>query len=119
MTSNGFDPISTMSAVEKGAGRLESIADQIANAVREAAECEAAYDEAMEKALIAIYHHSRSARERPPAEDIRTALAHEQVEAGVYAAHLMSKANLSALDKQMKGLSAAVSARQSLLRSGS
>lgn len=119
MTAHGFDPLAIMKAVDEGAAKLEKAADTIANAVRDAAECEAAYDEAMEKELIRLYDSAKRAGERLPAEDVRTALAHEKVEAGVWAGHLMAKANLAALDKQMKGLSAAVSARQSLLRTGS
>lgn len=114
-----FDPLTVMRAVEDGAEKLTKLSDQMAQAIRDAAECETAYESAFEKELLRIYHDSRQRGERMPAEDVRRALAHEAVEDGVYAAFLMSKANLAATDKQMKALSAAVSARQSLLKVGS
>lgn len=115
----GFDPIGTMQAVEAGAAELEKVTDQLAEAIRNAALAEAAYESAFEKALLGVYHRAKDSGERMPAEDVRKAIAHDEVEDGIYAAHLMAKANLAALDKRFKGLSATVNARQSLLRAGS
>jgi hypothetical protein len=115
--SEAFDAIGTMQAVERGASRLEQLSDKLAQAIRDAAIAETAYECEVEKELLRIYHLHKGGR--MPAEDIRKALAHEAVPDGVHAAHLMAKANLAATDKQMRGLSAAVSARQSLLKVGS
>jgi hypothetical protein len=113
-----YDVIGTMQAVEEGASKLAALSDQLAEAIRVAAIAETAYEGAFEKELLRIYHDAKRAGERIPAEDVRKALAHEAVDDGVYAAHLMARANLAATDKQMRGLSAAVSARQSLLKVG-
>ena len=56
------------------------------------------------------------AGERMPAEDVRRAIAHQNVDAGIYGAHLMAKANREALEKRVTARRAAVNARQSLLR---
>jgi hypothetical protein len=103
-------------AIELGAERLEKAAGAIHHATIEAGEAEHAYEKALEKELLTIYHEAKRAGERMPAEDVRRAIAHEQIEDEVYALHLHKKAHLAAQEKLFKGLQAALSARQSLLR---
>lgn len=105
-----------MRQVEGGADRLEAAADGLYRATKQAAEAEAVYDEAYEKELLTIYHEAKRAGDRMPAEDVRRAIAHEALDDGIYAAHLLAKAELAAGEKLMKGLLAATSARQSVLR---
>lgn len=111
-----LEPGALMNAVEDGASRLEAASDALYAAVKEAGEAERAYEQAFEQELLRIYHDSRRNGERMPAEDVRKALAHENVDDGVYAAHLMAKAELAAQEKLFRGIEKAVSARQSVLR---
>jgi hypothetical protein len=111
-----FEPPQILAEVEAGAAEIEKLTDQLAEAIRADAEAEIAYDEQFEKALLGIYHRAKDSGERMPAEDVRKAVAHDEVDDGIYGAHLMARANLNALDKKLKGCLAATSARQSLLR---
>lgn len=77
---------------------------------------EAAYEKAVQTQLIAIYHKAKEAGERLPAEDIRRALAHQEISNEIYAEFLTTKATKEALQTRYRALSAAVSARQSLLK---
>src|SRR4051812_11962991 len=102
-----------MNAVEDGAERLEKASDKLYKAIKDAGEAERAYEQRFEQELLTIYHAAKRAGERMPAEDVRRAIAHENVDDGIYAAHLMAKAELAALEKLFRGVEKAVSARQS------
>jgi hypothetical protein len=74
------------------------------------------YEQAFEVEVLKVYHEAKRAGERMPAEDVRKAIAHEKMEDEVYAAHLLAKANLAALEKRHRALGMALTARMSLLK---
>jgi len=111
-----LSPGPLMDAVEKGAGRLEKASDDLYRAVKAAQQAEHAYEQQFEKELLTIYNDSQRKGERMPAEDVRRAIAHKNVDDKVYAQHLLAKAELAAQEKLFKGIEKAVSARQSVLR---
>lgn len=111
-----FDPGETMSAVERGADRLEQAADVMYDATRRFENAENTYNRAVEAELVRIFHDHKQSGERIPAEDLRRALAHAAIEGGIYDEYLAAKAELSAREKRYRALAAAVSARQSLLK---
>jgi hypothetical protein len=105
-----------MAEVEEGAGRLEKAADVMDAATRRYEQAENAYSRAVEVELVRIHHEAKQAGERPPAEDLRRALAHAAIEDGIYEEYLAAKAELAARTSRYRALSASVSARQSLLK---
>lgn len=111
-----FDPGALMNAVDEGANRLERASEAYHDAVLRYERSEAAYERAFQKQLIVIHHRAKEAKERPPAEDLRRALAHEAIDGEVYGEYLEAKAQREALAVRYRALAAAVSARQSLLK---
>jgi hypothetical protein len=112
-----FDPGQLMAAVDDGATRLEKAAGAYHDAVLEHERAEALYERDFQKKLLVVYHRAKDSGERMPAEDIRRAMAHELVDAEVYADFLEAKAKREALAVRYRALAASVSARQSLLKS--
>lgn len=116
-----FDPSQVLGQVEAGANEIEKVSDDLATAIEAAADSELNYEGALAVELIRIKNDAARAGERVPAEDLRKAIAHkaicEQPEGELlYANYLRDKAKAAALDKKLKGVLAATSARQSLLR---
>lgn len=112
-----YNPGQIFEEVEQGAQRLEKAADAYYEAVREYEEAENDFERELTKQIIAIVHESKQAGEkRPPAEDIRKAMALERIPQEVYTRYLTAKANREALKVRYDALKAAVSARQSLLK---
>lgn len=112
-----FDPGKVMADVDKGASRLESAADTYSKAVLRFEKAENAYERAVQRQLVVIYDKAKKKGERTPAEDIRKALAHDAIDREIYAEYLESRAQKESLSVRFRALSAAVSARQSLLKS--
>jgi hypothetical protein len=111
------DPGIVMQEVEDGAGRLEAAADAMYESTLRYEKAEAAYERATQTEIVRVYHDSKKRGERPPAEDLRKALAHAAIEPGIYEEFLAAKAELAARTSRYRALAASVSARQSLLRS--
>jgi hypothetical protein len=112
----GFDPIATLTAVDEGADRLEKAADVVAEAIHRFETAEANYKRAVEKQLLVVHDRAKKAGERTPAEDLRTAMAHNAIDPEVYAEYLQAKAHHESVKAKERLLRAAVSARQSLLK---
>lgn len=113
---NALDPGRLMSDVDRMSTEAAEMADRLADATRHAANSEQAYEREYERQVISIYHEAKRSGERMPAEDVRRAVAHEQVDDAIYATHLLAKAEVAALEKKARLLSTALSGKQSLLR---
>jgi hypothetical protein len=114
------DPLQVMGEVEEGAGALEKASASMYRATLAFEQAEARLERELQKEIVRIYNDSKRAGERPPAEDLRRALALdalERREPGLYQNFLATKARLAARTSRYRGLAASVSARQSLLRS--
>jgi hypothetical protein len=105
-----------MGAVEEGAARLEAAGDELYKATLRHEDAHNAYERAVEAELVRIHHEAKKAGERPPAEDLRRALAHQAIDDTTYQHYLATRAEVAAKDKLYRALAAAVSARQSLLK---
>lgn len=78
-----------------------------------------AFDIAVKDELASIYNDAIQADRRPPAEDIREAMAHRAVQAKqpeLWARYHAEKAEISALQSWISNQKAAISANQSILR---
>lgn len=115
-TATNFNPGQLIADVEEGAARLEDAAEKLHDATERFETAEADYERAMQTQLIVIYHQAKETGERLPAEDIRRALAHQAINSNTYGNYLEAKAEKEALAVKYRALSAAVSARQSLLK---
>lgn len=113
---SGFDPGTTMDAVDHGADRLEHAADVLYEAIKRFETAEEALEKAEGKELVRIFHEAQEMGDRPPAEDIRKALARGLIDPVVYQEYLEAKVEKEGLGVRFKALTAAVSARQSVLK---
>ena len=112
MTDVSPGPI--MAEILRSAQMLDECGFKMREAITEEADARLAYDRKVEIAKIEIYDKSKRAGERPPAEDLRTALAHRVAE-DEYARYLKAKAGCEALKAWQVSLRASTSARQTLL----
>ena len=93
---------------------LDETGMELRAAIEDEADARLLYDRKVERAKIEIYHNAKKVGERPPAEDLRTALAHGMAE-DEYAGHLKAKAKVDSLKALQSSLRASTSARQTLL----
>jgi hypothetical protein len=112
---DSFDPASVMAAVDSGARQLDSAGRALGKAIKNLSEAEAEYERHFEEALIGLVHRYKENGERLPGEDLRRALAHQNLAPDTYAKYLSAKAEVRALEAWVRTLQAATSARQSLL----
>ncbi len=104
-----------MEAISDDAGSLDAASKALYAAITRRAEATNAYQGAMEAALIEIRDEFAAKGERLPAEDLRTALAHQRIERKVYADYLTAQAQVEAMKARTRAISDAMSGRQSLL----
>jgi hypothetical protein len=108
-------PYELMAQIQRDARDLDQGGRQLARSIRELGAVEHKYKAALESQLITIFHEYKEKGERMPAEDIRNALAHKQVNPAIYAAYLTKTAEVEALRSWTRTTASALSARQSLL----
>jgi hypothetical protein len=111
-----FDPASTMNAVDEGAAKLEAASEVISAAVMDFENAEEAFELEMAKLRLEA---DRDAKDGKPSQGRRHDLAltalHER-SPEVYTAYFAAKAVKEAKQVKLRALSAAVSARQSVLK---
>lgn len=110
-----MDALELMSQIDEGCTRLDRIGRELADAIQAFATTEREYVIAMEQAKLEILHNSRAKRERPPAEDLRDALAHQQIDPVLYGRWLTGRAEINALRAHARAVEHSLSGRQSLL----
>ena len=103
-----------MAEIVESARILDECGLELRAAIEDEADARLQYDRKVEAAKIEVYHKSKKVGERPPAEDIRTALAHGMAEVE-YARHLSAKARVEGLKAYQTSVRASTSARQTLL----
>jgi hypothetical protein len=108
-------PGDLMVAIERDARALDNAGRELAKAIQKQGDLEMRYERARQEALIKILHDSLEAKERVPAEDLRGALAHQQIPIDVYEGFLAGKARVDALKAWSRATEHSLSARQSLL----
>lgn len=116
------DTITTMDGLNTAAAGLQRAANRLYKAILEFEGAEGVgtrYDIAVEDQLIAIYDEALAAKQRPPAEDIRRALAEKTVrehEPALYSAWKSGSTEITALRIWISAMKQSISARQSILR---
>lgn len=108
-------PYEIMDAIHVGCVDLDTIGRELAIAIEEQALCQAEYEQGIEIAKLQIFHEYRERKERLPAEDLRTALAHARVGREAYGSWLTARAKSDALRAKARCVENALSGRQSLL----
>lgn len=103
-----------MAEIVQAAAALDECGRDLREAIAEETAARLEYDRKVEGAKIEVYNKAKRNGERPPAEDIRTALAHRMAE-DEYARHLTAKAKVEGLRAWQQSLRASTSARQTLL----
>lgn len=112
---DSLDPHQLMVSIEHSARLLDSAGARLAAVTKKLSTVQAEYEAAFEAALITIYDASVKNGARMPAEDVRKAMAHQQIPSKLYGDFLATKAELDALRAWTRATEAALSARQSLL----
>lgn len=103
-----------MAEVVASARLLDETGRELREAIEDEAEARLQYDRQVERAKLEVYHEAKKMGERPPAEDIRTAIAHGKAE-DAYARQLRAKARVESLKALQASIRASTSARQTLL----
>lgn len=85
-----------MAEVVESARLLDETGKELRDAIEQEAEARLQYDREVERAKLEVYHEAKKMGERPPAEDIRTAIAHGKAE-DAYARQLRAKAKVESL----------------------
>jgi hypothetical protein len=109
------DPGTVMSQIDADARSLDAASSRLGARIKELVDTEAEYDRSVQSELVRIHHAAKGAGERPPAEDIRKALAAQSVDSALYGRYLALQAEVDALKQYVKSRESILSARQSLL----
>lgn len=114
-----IDPGTLMAKIEDSAAEIDEAGKLLAAAIHRASEAEIEYEQAKQEELIRLHGEYRLGgkreKEKPPAADLRAAMAHQRIDSAVYGNYLLTKATTEALKARLKSLEASTSARQSLL----
>jgi hypothetical protein len=113
--SAAVDPARVMLQLDTAARQIDATSKELGQAIKSRADAENEYRRLLEIALIEIKDEHADEGKRLPAEDLRTAMAHQRIDRTAYATYLTAEAKVNALTAFLRGLSAATSARQSLL----
>jgi hypothetical protein len=114
-TAAPTDPYTVMGAIDADARSLDHASARLGRVIKELVDTEARYDTAFQSELVRIHHAAKQEGTRPPAEDIRKALAARSVDSTLYGRYLALQAEVEALKQFVRSREAILSARQSLL----
>jgi hypothetical protein len=102
---NNPDPQALLLEIESLKGELNSLGDEF----RQARQQKAVTEQAYEKSVAQIYmklldpaQRSKMGLEKLPAEDMRKAIAHSEMDENKWSAYLMSEADVESIGKLLK-----------------
>lgn len=102
---NNPDPNALLQEIESLKGELNSLGSEFGVARRNAAAMEQEYERSVAVIYIKLLdpkQRESMGLEKLPAEDMRKAIAHSQMDQNTWSAYLMSRADMDALDKMIK-----------------
>jgi len=105
-----------MAFLDEKAVEIDQLGKLIEEAHLELGDCEAAWEEALDEALLELVEEYGARGERLPGEDVRLALARRRTGFEIYSAFRRAKRRVEALEKHARKMETAISARQSTLR---
>lgn len=108
-------PGAVIKEINADAASLDTASKTLYKAITEKAQAEDAYKRALNVELIKIFNDFKKRGERMPAEDIRTALAHEEIDDQTYTDYIVAVAEVDAMTARARAITSAMSGRQSLL----
>jgi hypothetical protein len=110
-----LNPPTLLAKLDADAAALDVAGKELAHAIGDAAKAAANYERAMQSALLELRDEHAKSGERMPAEDLRRAMAHQRIDRKLYGEHLTAQARVEGGKAYLRALTAAVSARQSVL----
>lgn len=110
-----MDALELMGQIDQGCRILDRIGRELSDALQAFAITEREYTTAVEQEKLRIFHGHREKGERLPAEDLRDALAHQQIDSALYGRWLNGRAEINALRAHARAVEHSLSGRQSLL----
>lgn len=111
-----LDPSRVVREVDEGAERLEKAADVFSASVKRFEDAEQDFELAMAIERKKAYFDTDTRTKKPPAEDVRDAMALASVDEGIRLEYAAAKAEKESQKTRFYALQGAVSARQSLLK---
>lgn len=102
---NNPDPNALLQEIESLKESLNSLGDDFRSARRSKASMELAYEKAVAKVYIKLLNPTSRAQmglEKLPAEDMRKAIAHSEMDAKVWSDYLMAEADVESIGKLLK-----------------
>lgn len=109
-------PAAVMIWLDGAAGELDQLGKDLEAAHISLGDAEAAWEEQLDIALLAIVEEYEGRKKRLPGEDVRLAMARKRMDFQVYRDYIKAKRLVAGIEKHCRKLEAAVSARQSTLK---
>jgi len=106
------NPAIVLEEIAQAREELKNYAAQYSVARKRAVKSELAYERAMAQEITRIYNDTQP---KPPAEDIRKAMAHDRLREKEWENYLIDRAELDSLDRLLKTAAASLSSLQSEL----
>lgn len=107
---------SLLDELEKSRASLTAMGATYCQVRREKARAQLAYEKAMGKEFLTMLHEANKEGKRPPAEDMRKAIAHNKIGSDVYSKFLLAEADVDATDRLIKVESSNLSGLQTELQ---
>lgn len=95
---------------------LDEITAALAQEIPKLSEAQSIYDKEMNQTLVQIHNKHSVEGTKSPGVDMCKAIAFTELSPNVYLNYLRSKATVDALKERLKGVSAALNGKQSLIR---
>ena len=111
------DPHTIMAFLDSAAGELDILGKLLEEAHIDLGDTEAAYEEALDEALIELVEEYEAREKRLPGEDVRLAKARKRIDFTLYAQYKKSKRRVEGLKSRIRTFETAIGARQSTLKS--
>lgn len=99
------NPNGLLQEIESLKSELTSLGNEYAHARRQKAAMEQAYEKEIAKVYMTLLDPEARGKlglEKLPAEDMRKAIAHSQMDGNTWSAYLMSEADMEICDKKIK-----------------
>jgi hypothetical protein len=82
------DPVTLMTEITADVKALDATGRELGKAIKVLAESELKYEQALQSQLVTQLHDAKETGQRLPGEQLRSAIAHQQIDSKVYAEYL-------------------------------
>lgn len=116
MTNAMPSPVEVMASINAMADALDHASKEQYAAVIDLGVKEVVYRKAFEVEVVKLKIAADRGEERLPAEDVRKALAHSMLPAGVYEDYVAAAAKVDAMKARARAIESAMTGKQSVLK---